>query len=104
MSFREELPGGELAGCKTQHDRKVRKIAAAYWERGFDVRADLPEYQSPKPIRGKIADVVAKKGKKTIIVEVETPESFGRDRNQRGILSDYAKSKPRTTFRWTRTR
>lgn len=88
---------------ESKHDRKVRKVAAGYWGRGYEVKADLPDYSRPRSIRGKIPDVVAKKGKKTIIVEVETPQSFNKDKNQRGIFRDYANSKSRTRFRWTRT-
>jgi len=86
-----------------KHDTKVRRIAAGYWGRGFDVKADLPDYRKPRPIRGRIPDVVAKKGKKTIIVEVETPKSFNRDKVQRAIFRDYANNRSRTRFRWTRT-
>jgi len=86
-----------------KHERKVRKVAAGYSGRGYDVKADLPEYSRPRPIRGRIPDVVATKGKKTIIVEVETPQSFNKDKDQRAIFRDYANSRSRTRFRWTRT-
>ena len=87
----------------SKHDKKVQRIAAAYWGKGYDVRADLPNYERPKPIRGRIPDVVAKKGKTTKIVEVETPDSFPSHKDQRDILRDYAKQRPRTQFRVTRT-
>ncbi len=85
------------------HDKKVRKIAAAYFGMGYDVRADLSDYRSPKPIRGRIPDVVATKGKTTKIIEVETPESFKSHKDQRMIFRDYASTKRRTKFRVTRT-
>ncbi len=86
----------------TPHDRKVRRIAAAYWGRGYNVRAAVPGYERPKPIRGRIADVVATKGKTTKIIEVETDQTFNRHKDQRNILKDYANGKSRTRFRWTR--
>ncbi len=86
----------------TPHDRKVRRIAAAYWGRGYDVRAAVPGYDRPKQIRGRIPDVVATKGKTTKIVEVETDQTFPRHKDQRDILRDYADGRSRTEFRWTR--
>ncbi len=86
----------------TPHDKKVKRIAAAYWGRGYGVQAAIPGYERPKPIRGRIADVVATKGKTTKIVEVETNQTFARHKDQRDILRDYADGRPRTNFRWTR--
>ena len=89
---------------ETAHDRKVRKIAAAYWGMGYDVRAAVPEYDRPKTIRGRIPDVVATRGKTTRIVEVETSQTFARHKDQRDILRDYADRRTRTYFRWTKAR
>ena len=88
----------------TPHDRKVRRIAAAYWGRGYDVRAAVPGYERPKPIRGRIPDVVATKGKTIRIVEVETEQTFNRHKDQRDIFRDYAYGRARTHFRWTKAR
>jgi hypothetical protein len=44
---------------ESPHDRKVKRIAAAYWGRGYDVRAAVSGYDRPKLIRGRIPDVVA---------------------------------------------
>ena len=87
----------------SKHDRKVQRIAAAYWGKGYDVRADLPNYERPRPIRGRIPDVVATKGRTTKIVEVETSNSFGSHKDQRDIFRDYARARRRTKFKWTRT-
>lgn len=70
--------------------------------RAYNVRAAVPGYDSPKPIRGRIPDVVATKGKTTKIVEVETAQTFGRHKDQRDILRDYADGRRRTRFRWTK--
>ena len=86
----------------TPHDRKVRRIAAAYLGRGYNVRADVPGYDRPRPVRGKIPDVVATRGKTTRIIEVETDQTFDRHKDQRDIFRDYADGRSRTRFRWTR--
>jgi len=86
---------------ETRHDRKVRKIAAAYDGLGYLVRADIPGYDRPRPIRGKVPDVVAVRGKTTKVVEVETERAFAADKDQRCVFRDYAANKPRTKFRWT---
>jgi len=88
----------------TPHDKKVKRIAAAYWGRGYDVRAAVSGYDRPKLIRGRIPDVVAIKGKTTKIAEVETQQTFGRHNDQRDILRDYAAGRRRTRFRVTRVR
>ncbi len=86
----------------TLHDRKVRRIAAAYWGRGYNVRAAVPGYKRPKTIRGRIPDLVATKGKTTKIIEVETSKTFIRHKDQRDILRDYARGRRKTKFRTTR--
>jgi len=89
---------------ESPHDKKVKRIAAAFWGRGYDVRAAVSGYDRPKPIRGRIPDVVARKGRTTKIIEVETYQSFPRHKDQRDILRDYANGRSRTHFRVTRVR
>jgi len=49
-------------------------------------------------------DIIAYKGKRTRkIVEIETPESFDKDKEQRRLLRKYARSHAYTTFRTTTT-
>jgi len=86
----------------TPHDKKVKRIAAAYWGRGYNVRAAVSGYDRPKPIRGRIPDVFATKGKTTKIVEVETSKTFRSHKDQRDILRDYAAGRRRTRFRVTK--
>ena len=88
----------------TPHDRKVRRIAAAYWGRGYNFRAAVSGYERPKPIRGRIPKVVATKGKTTRIVEVETNQILSRHKDQRDNLRDDADGRTKTRFRWTRVR
>ena len=87
---------------ESQHDQKVRRIAAGYLGMGYSVRADLPDWERPKPIRRRIPDVVAVRGKTTKIVEVETDSTQRSHRDQRAIFKDYALGRRRTRFRWTR--
>jgi hypothetical protein len=88
----------------TPHDKRVRRIAAGYLGMDYDVRADIPGFDRPRPIRGRIPDVVATKGKTTKIIEVETDQTFDRHKDQRDILRDYANGRSRTRFRMTRVR
>jgi len=73
----------------TPHDRKVRRVAAAYWGRGYNVRAAVPGYKRPKAIRGRIPDVVAIKGKTTKIIEVETSKTGLRKRKEKNEVPNH---------------
>lgn len=83
------------------HDKKVRVTASRYKREGWKVRADLPGYKRPNSI-GKykrVPDVVARKGKRTRIFEIETPKSLKTDRAQRGTFKKHAANKPNTKFK-----
>ncbi len=96
-------------GRQTKHDERVRRTAGGYVGRGYYVEADIPGY--PKPPLLKIdgesvrPDVIVHKGERTReIIEIETPESVERDKDQRRLLKKYADKHPYTSFRWSRTR
>jgi len=91
-----------VSSSESLHDRKVRKIAAAYWGMGYRVWADISGYDRPAHIRSRVPDIVATKGKTTRIVEVETDQTFDRHKDQRDIFRDYADGRSRTWFRWTK--
>jgi len=57
------------------HDRKVRQRANELKKAGWSVKADLPGYEIPKGIgqNNYIPDILATKGNKKLIVEVDTP-------------------------------
>jgi Holliday junction resolvase len=60
---------------KKTHDRKVRQLANELKRQGFRVEADINGFETPDGI-GKgdhIPDILATKGNKTKIVEVDTP-------------------------------
>lgn len=57
------------------HDRKVQQLARELAQQGYNVQADLKSYETPAGIGqgGFIPDIVATKGSKTKIIEVDTP-------------------------------
>lgn len=66
---------------QSTHDRKVRQIANELKNKGWNVRADVSGFDTPDGIgqSGHIPDVLATKGLKTKIVEVDTPRTENRD-------------------------
>lgn len=57
------------------HDRKVQQLARELSKEGFKVQADISGCETPNSIgkKGFIPDIVATKGNKTKIIEVDTP-------------------------------
>jgi hypothetical protein len=82
------------------HDRKVKKIANQLRNQGWNVRADLPNYQKPDPIgkKNRIPDVEATKRGHRKIIEVETPGTEEKDKKQAETFRRHAGQKPNTTF------
>lgn len=72
---------------QSEHDKAVERRAKELKRQGYEVQADLPGWEQPKPI-GKdrrIPDYVAinKRTKKTVVIgEVETRETMHRDKDQ----------------------
>ncbi len=83
------------------HDKKVQATTSRYKRDGWSVRADIPNYKRPKPIGkyNRIPDVVARKGKKTRVFEIETPRSMKTDRAQRSTFKKHAAKKLNTKFK-----
>jgi len=88
-------------GRQSVHDRKVSRIASGYKSQGYQVKADLAGRSRPPKLGGRIPDVYATKGRKTIAVEVETPASVISDRAQRHDLRNWASRGKDRTFRYT---
>lgn len=94
---------------QSKHDRAVKKRADKLSKEGYKVSADVPGYPRPGVISnsgggsGRRPDIVATKGKKRKIEEVETKESHREDRAQRRVFRQYANSRKNTTFRTTKT-
>ena len=84
---------------QTCHNASVAKRAAGFKGSGYKVKADIAGYSKPKTYNGSRPDIVATKGKKTVIVEVETKDSRFKDLQQQRNLRKYANSHKNTQFR-----
>jgi len=75
-----------------KHDEKVLQWANRLKGQGKKVMADLPGYEKPDRVGGRIPDVMVKQGKKVVMVgEVETPVSLKTDESQQKTLKSGAK-------------
>jgi len=85
---------------QSTHDRKVREVSRELKKEGYTVRADVRGYQRPRPIGKARArpDIVATKSGATRIIEVETPKSLVRDREQLKTFVRSASHRKRTTL------
>ena len=83
------------------HDRKVRKIARGLKNEGYTVKADIRGYEKPSAIgkhkRRPDIEATSKSGRRKII-EVETPKSLPRDREQTKTFIRHAAQKKNTTL------
>ena len=85
---------------QSTHHRKVRELSRELKKDGYTVKADIRGYQRPRPI-GKARvrpDIVATKSGTTRIVEVETPSSLTRDKEQLKTFVRSAVHRKRTTL------
>jgi Holliday junction resolvase len=85
---------------QSAHDRKVRQLSRDLRKDGYEVRADVRGYKRPHPVgKAKLRpDIVAKKSGATRIIEVETPRSLVRDREQLKTFTRSASHRKRTTL------
>ena len=81
------------------HDSAVKRVAAGFKGRGWNVRADVSGYSPPSTINHKRPDVMARKGKKVRVVEVETPGTYARDKGQRNAFRSWASRSSNRRFR-----
>jgi hypothetical protein len=91
---------GRPKASQSKHDAKVLAEARKLQREQYDVSADIAGYKKP-PRRGNyIPDVVAKKGQKEIIIEVETVDSANSERDlaQQGAFQRAAR-KPGVKFK-----
>ena len=92
----------KLKRTKTQqskHDARVRKIAGGYKSQGWKVQADIHGYPKPKSIFHRRPDVIATKGARERIIEVETKSSMKSDIAQRNTFKRYARLNKKRKFR-----
>lgn len=90
----------------SKHDKKVKAEAERLKSQGYSVIADIPGYEKPDGI-GKnnfIPDIVAKKTSSTKIIEVETPESMEKDKEQQAAFKRSASQQRGTTFEKKKTK
>ena len=83
---------------QTCHNGSVAKRAAGLVANGWNVKADISGYSRPKTFNGSRPDIDATKGRRRRIVEVETPDSRFKDRQQHRNLRKFVKSKRNTVF------
>ena len=85
---------------QNKHNAKVKQIAERLRRKSWDVKADIGGFEQPAPIgkNGKIPDIVAKKRGAKKIIEVETPETVGKDKEQHETFRRSAAQQPRTSF------
>ena len=84
---------------QTKHNKEVQRLADYYRGQGFRVEADIKGEDQPDAINHRRPDVVAKKGGKEIIVEVETRETDAKDQSQHDAFKDYADRSKYRRFR-----
>jgi len=82
-----------------KHDESVLRSAGWYKKHGFRTNADLPGWNKPKKIGGFIPDLIAKKGKREIILEVEPKNTNKSDTDQQKAFKKYSKREKERTFR-----
>lgn len=78
--------------------KKTAQIAEQYRRLGYQVYANLPGYDRPPAFEQVTPDLVAKKGRETIIIEIKTRDSAKRHKNQLDQLARYAKEMPGVRF------
>ncbi len=88
---------------QSKHNKSVQKEANQLEQQGFDVTADIAGFPKPLTIERVRPDIDANKGKKRVIVEVETKDSIDGARAQRKkqAFQKAAKRSRNTTFQQT---
>lgn len=82
-----------------KHDEAILNSMKYYKRRGFQVEADLPGMKKPSTINGRIPDLVAKKGRQKVILEVETKNTIKKDKLQHQAFEKYSDNSKDTKFR-----
>lgn len=81
------------------HDAKVREVANRYKRERWKVKADLPGFKEPRTVYGNRPDIIARKGQKTRLIEIETRKSMKTDTAQRSAFQRYANLSPKISFK-----
>ena len=85
---------------QTKHNAKIGSLARRYKRDGWTVKADLAGHDRPEPIgkEKRIPDLVVQKRGAKRIIEVETPETLTKEKDQQATFSRSAGQQERTTF------
>ena len=69
---------------QSTHDRRVRTLANEFKDKGWKVQADLSNFDQPEPIGNdrRIPDILATRGNRTKIIEVETSSTVDSHQEQ----------------------
>lgn len=86
---------------ETKHNNTIQDSAEYYKKQGYNVQADISGYDKPKTIQGKRPDLIASKKGEKVILEIETLDSFAKDKKQRTVFKEYADGRKKTRF-WTK--
>ena len=83
------------------HDRKVREIVRDLEKEGYKVRADVRGREKPKPVGSKrlVPDIEATRHGRKLIVEVKTPASLAKHKEQLKAFARHAGQKADTSLR-----
>ncbi len=87
-------------GNQSTHDNRVRALADRLEGQGWEVQADLPNFDQPDPI-GKderIPDILAAQGNQTKIIEVETPSTVNSHQDQHSTFRRSAAQRENAEF------
>ena len=77
----------------------MREVARTLEKQGYKVRADVRGRDKPKTIGSKRPDIEATRNGRRLIVEVETPASLAKDKEQLKTFARHAGQKADTTLR-----
>ena len=85
---------------QSTHDNRVRVLANRLEDQGWEVQADLPNFDQPDPIGKdeKIPDILATRGAQTKIIEVETPSTVNSHQDQHSTFRRSAAQRENAEF------
>ena len=84
---------------QSKHDQTVRRVAGGFVGKDWKVSADVKGYPKPRKIFGRRPDVIARKGARTRVIEVETPRTFAKDVGQRKAFRRWTSQSSKRRFR-----
>lgn len=71
---------------QAKHDVRVQQRMDFYKDKGFRVKADLPDRAKPPKVGGRIPDIIARKRKQLVVEEIETASTKSADKRQQEAL------------------